>query len=216
MNEREPKDVPLMAYGHSSPERTTITEIVSVVTNEVLKKLQEELAKAGPGDIVRLPEGIDPSQIMQYKPPLAYVKLNVEAAVPYLAYGESAAYDLSACLLREDGRPNTAILPPRNTKAIPTGLALRPPPGHLILICSRSGMALERSIFVANSPGVVDPTYTGEIKVLLYNGGFETYYVKHGDRIAQALVVPYAALPLKEEEALPPTTRGSRGFGSSG
>lgn len=146
---------------------------------------------------------------------LEYVKLHPEAQVPFRAYNESAGYDLSACLLTETGRPNNLIIPPRMTRAISTGLALRPPPGHLILICSRSGMA-QKSIFVSNSPGVVDPDYTGEIKVLLFNGGLESFYVKHEDRIAQALVIPFAKLPLVERVGLSATERGDRGFGSSG
>lgn len=148
-------------------------------------------------------------------PVLTWVRLHPEAAEPFLAYDESAAYDLSLCWLSDTGRPNNIILPPRMTRMFPTGLALRPPPGHLILICSRSGMAM-KSVFVANSPGVIDPTYTGEIKVLLFNGGMDAMHVRHGDRIAQALVVPFASVKLALAEKLPVTSRGDKGFGSSG
>lgn len=148
------------------------------------------------------------------EPALHFKRLHPEAALPFLAYDESAAYDLSACLISDTGRPNNLVISPRATRAVPTGLVLLPPAGHLVLICSRSGMA-SKSIFVANGPGVVDPTYTGEIKILLYNGGFESFYVRHGDRIAQALVVPFATVPIKEIDILPATKRGEKGFGSS-
>lgn len=146
---------------------------------------------------------------------LTYVKLKPEAEVPFLAYNESAAYDLSAHLISDNGRSNNAIVSPRLTRKIGTGLALIPPPGHLILICSRSGMA-KGSVFVTNSPGVVDPTFTGEIEILLYNGGVQSFHVKHGDRIAQALVVPFARVSLFEATSLPNTARGAQGFGSTG
>lgn len=146
---------------------------------------------------------------------LSILRLRPEAQLPFRAYNESAALDLSAFLLNESGRPWTATIAPRSTKLIGTGLALLPPPGHLILICSRSGLAA-RSIFVANAPGVVDPDYTGEIKVALYNGGLEPAYVKHEDRIAQALVVPFIFCALTEVRQFPKTERGNRGFGSSG
>lgn len=146
---------------------------------------------------------------------LSWVKLHPEAQEPFLAYDESAAYDLSACLIADTGRPNTLIVPPRFTRMVTTGIALRPPPGHLALICSRSGMAA-KSIFVANGPGVVDPTYTGEIKILLFNGGLNDHWIRHGDRIAQVLIVPFAAVRLKLVESLSATERGDRGFGSSG
>src|SRR5258705_1268952 len=128
---------------------------------------------------------------------LKYIKLHPEAQVPFLAYDESAAYDLSACLISDIGRPNTAIVSPGLTRKVTTGLALLPPPGHLILICSRSGLAV-KSRFVTNSPGIIDPGYTGEIIILLYNGGVQSHHVKHGDRIAQALVVPFAKAQLIE------------------
>lgn len=143
------------------------------------------------------------------------VRLSKEAHLPSRAYGESAAWDISAMLLNDAGRPFTATLAPNSTRLIGTGLALRPPSGHVILICSRSGLAT-RSIFVANAPGVVDPDYTGEIKVALYNGGMEPHYVKHGDRIAQALILPLLVCEIIERRSLDPTERGERGFGSSG
>lgn len=167
------------------------------VTKEQLEALKQEAI-----DRIRIPQ-------------LEVVRLFPDAQLPHLAYDESAAYDLSAYMLTESGRPNNTVLAPRSTRLVSTGLALRPPPGHLVLICSRSGMA-KRSIFVANAPGVVDPTYTGEIKILLYNGGHTSEYVRHGDRVAQALVVPFAAVKLKEVNELPPTLRGAKGFGSSG
>jgi dUTP pyrophosphatase len=168
-----------------------------------------------PSEITKPPEGAKVADFIIPRPSLQFVKLHEQAQLPFRAYNESAGYDLSACLISDLGRPNTLIIPPRMTRTVSTGLALRPPPGHLILICSRSGMA-QKSVFVSNAPGVVDPDYTGEIKVLLFNGGTESFYVKHEDRIAQALVIPFAALPLQEASSFAETERGNRGFGSSG
>src|SRR5262245_14386982 len=140
--------------------------------------------------------------------------LEKEAIKPSLAYAESAGYDLSAFLLNDAARPMTLTIMPHTTKVIRTGLALRPPPGHIILICSRSGYA-SRGVFVANAPGVVDPDYTGEIKVALFNGSLDPFYVKHRDRIAQAIIVPFIAPVLRPVEDFPITERGSHGFGSS-
>jgi dUTP pyrophosphatase len=69
---------------------------------------------------------------------------------------------------------------------------------------------------VANAPGVIDPDYRGEIKVLLYNGGYRAEYVNHGERVAQLLVIPFNLIPLLEVEALSFTGRDTKGFGSSG
>lgn len=144
---------------------------------------------------------------------IKYLKSGVDA--PVRAYGESAAYDLSAYLLNDVGRGMTITIAPHTTRLIGTGLAMRPPAGHLILICSRSGYA-SRGVFVANAPGVVDPSYTGEIKVALFNGSLDPFYVKHLDRIAQALIMPFAMCELKAVDTFPPTLRGDHGFGSTG
>lgn len=145
---------------------------------------------------------------------LQVYRLHADAELPSRAYEESAAYDLTAYTKR-DGYPLILTIPPQNTKLIGTGIAVRPLPDHLVLICSRSGLAT-RGIFVANAPGVVDPDYTGEIKVALFNGGMEPHYVRHGDRIAQALIVPYCTGRIVEVPPFGETTRGSKGFGSTG
>lgn len=137
------------------------------------------------------------------------------AKLPYRGYDESVGLDLYAYLPRDGGRGGRSIIPPRTTKPIQTGIFVRPPPGHAVLVCSRSGMA-KSSLFVANAPGVVDPDYRGEIIVLLYNGSHETYYVEHEQRIAQMLVVPVPLVEMVEVESFPPTRRGEAGFGSTG
>lgn len=141
--------------------------------------------------------------------------LHRDALPPGRAYDQAAAYDLAACLVTEGGRNYTITIPPHTTRRIPTGIALRPPPGHLVLCCSRSGLAMS-SLFLANAPGVVDPDYTGDISALLFNGGFEPAFIKHHDRIMQVLVVPFHVFPLREVESFPETERGEKGFGSTG
>ena len=62
--------------------------------------------------------------------------------------------------------------------------------------------------------GVIDPDYTGEIKVLLINNSKHYYQVKQGDPIAQ-LILEKAFIPiLTQVEELPITGRGDRGCGS--
>lgn len=123
-------------------------------------------------------------------------KLHPEAIIPTKLTSRSAGLDLYAHLLTEQGRPNTAIVPPRTTRPIPTGIGALVPSANIhetpqlsyyAQVVSRPGMA-GKSLFVANSPGLIDPDYTGEIVVLLYNGSNEAHYVKHGDRIAQLIL----------------------------
>jgi dUTP pyrophosphatase len=144
-------------------------------------------------------------------------KLHPAAKLPVRGTPNSIGLDIHAHTLTETGRENTILIPPRITRLIPTGLVVVPPEGWAIFVCSRSGLAL-KSIFVTNSPGVVDPDYRGELQILLYNGNHESYYVKHQDRIAQ-IVLLATALPLAVAEIggeLAQTVRGTAGFGSTG
>lgn len=146
---------------------------------------------------------------------LEFLRLHPAAKPPIRALPESAAFDVHALLLSETERPIKRMVSTRTTVLIPTGIAVRAPVGHIILVCSRSGYAT-KSVFVANSPGVIDPDYTGEVKVLLYNGGFEPYYVEHEHRIAQLLILPLPSVGAREVKKFPSTVRGTRGFGSTG
>lgn len=147
--------------------------------------------------------------------PLQIKRLAPEVLMPRRGTPNSIGLDVHAFLLSESGRPNTAIIPPRTTRQIPTGLVVVPPDGFAIFVCSRSGLAMG-SIFVTNFPGVVDPDYRGELKVLLYNGHHESYYVKHEDRIAQIVLLPALAPNMQEIQDLSNTLRGEAGFGSTG
>lgn len=148
-------------------------------------------------------------------PSLQIMRLSPEAKLPIRSTQESAGYDIHAFIRTGLGSASHRMVPPNTTIAIPTGLAVRPPPNHVVLVCSRSGLAM-KSIFVANAPGVIDPDYTGELQILLFNGGFESYQVQHENRIAQLLVVPLTLFPLKEVMSVPQTGRGGKGIGSTG
>lgn len=147
---------------------------------------------------------------------LLLLRSDPRVLLPKRGTPHSVGLDLHAFLWTESGRPNNALIPPKSSRAIPTGVVVKPPLGHAVFVCSRSGLAKQHSIFVTNSPGVVDPDYRGEIVVLLYNGGHESYYVQNEDRIAQLVVLGVSVPDVVEVESLEPTERGDQGFGSTG
>ncbi len=148
-------------------------------------------------------------------------KLHPEARLPTAGTPGSIGLDIYAHLLTESGRPNNTMIPSFATRAIPTGLAFCPEPAAELepwtaFICSRSGMA-GNSIFVTNAPGIIDPDYTGELKVLLYNGSHSTVWIQHGDRVGQIVLVKTIYAEAVEAQSAPPkTARGMKGFGSTG
>lgn len=155
-------------------------------------------------------------QAAQQPPKLQFKLLHPSAHLPARSTEGAAGVDIFAFLITGSGKPSKMMVPTRSVRAIPTGLAIHPPSNHVTMICSRSGMAKDRAVFVANAPGIIDPDYTGELLILLYNGGHEPYYVEHNHRIAQILVVPATPHGLEIVTEFPSTSRGASGFGSTG
>ena len=96
-------------------------------------------------------------------------------------------------------------------------MAVAIPPGHAGLVLPRSGLAARHGIALVNAPGLIDPGYRGELRVLLLNTDREQpFEIAPGDRIAQLVLVPLAPAQPLEVEALDETVRGAGGFGSTG
>ncbi len=129
---------------------------------------------------------------------------------PAYASAEAAGLDLHAACEDE------VVLAPGARALIPTGIAVALPPGHEAQLRPRSGLALRHGLTVLNSPGTIDADYRGEIGILLVNQGEAPVTVRRGDRIAQMVVAPIARVAVVEADALPDSTRGADGFGSTG
>ncbi len=100
---------------------------------------------------------------------------------------------------------------------VPTGLAVAIPPGCAGLVLPRSGLAMKHGVSVLNGPGLIDPQYRGELKVLLVNTDPTTpYAIKRGDRIAQLVIQKVEYIEWEEVDELDETQRDTFGFGSTG
>ncbi|MCY3662889.1 MAG: dUTP diphosphatase [bacterium] len=100
---------------------------------------------------------------------------------------------------------------------VPTGLAVAIPEGFAGFVQPRSGLARDHGVTCLNTPGLIDSGYRGELKVLLVNTDpTEPFTVRRGERIAQLVIQPVATAALVEVDELPPSARGSGGFGSTG
>lgn len=146
---------------------------------------------------------------------IKFKRLHPDAILPRRMTAGAIGLDVSAFLLSESGRPNKLMLPPRMTRNVPTGLLIEPPPGHFIIVCSRSGLAMH-SVVVANAPGIIDPDYRGELMVLLFNGGIEAQWIEHEQRIAQIVLLPAVHATPTITTELSSSERGTAGFGSTG
>ncbi len=99
---------------------------------------------------------------------------------------------------------------------IPTGLFFEIPQGYEIQVRPRSGLAAKNGVTVLNTPGTIDSDYRGELKIILINLGKEAFVVNNGERIAQIIVSPVTLADFTITDSLSDTTRGEKGFGSTG
>jgi dUTP pyrophosphatase len=136
-------------------------------------------------------------------------RLTDAATLPKRAHDGDAGLDLHAA--------EAAVLEAGQRASVGTGIAVEIPDGHAGLVLPRSGLAARHGIALVNAPGLIDAGYRGEVRVLLLNTDREEpFEIVPGDRIAQLLVVPFAAAEPLEAVELSVSERGSGGFGSSG
>lgn len=131
-----------------------------------------------------------------------------EEFFPRKAHTSDAAYDIMSI--------GDYIISPGEVKLIPSGFKIQLPHGYEAQIRSRSGNALKRKLFVANSPGTIDSGYRGEVCVLLYNAGREEIEIRRKDKIAQMVICKLPDVELEIAESLDESDRGENGFGSTG
>ena len=140
---------------------------------------------------------------------LRFIKLSDKATLPTRAHDNDSGLDLYS------GEAARIVAGGRVT--VGTGLAVAVPEGLAGLVLPRSGLALKHGVTLVNSPGLIDPGYRGEVRIILLNTDRNTdFQVKPGDRIAQLLLVPTASASPMQADTLDESGRGEAGFGSTG
>ncbi|AUE22552.1 deoxyuridine 5'-triphosphate nucleotidohydrolase [Aeromonas phage Ah1] len=145
-----------------------------------------------------------------------------EWELPAFKSAEAAGIDLRAAI------GETVVLKPGEDIVIPSGLKMDI--GALQLanvfldigvygcILPRSGLGFKHYVRLANTAGVIDSDYHGEIMIKLRNEGTDDLAIVPGDRVVQMVFHLYVkGFELKEvSEFSRNTERGESGFGSSG
>ena len=137
---------------------------------------------------------------------LKVIKLNENAILPVRGSNGAAGYDLHSI--------DNHVLLPGHRAVISTGLTFEFPDGVYGRVAPRSGLAVKHGIQVG--AGVVDPDYTGEVKVVLFNTDQAPFVIKPGYRIAQLILEKFEVHTIEEVGAVTDTERGEGGFGSTG
>ena len=127
--------------------------------------------------------------------------------VPSQKHASDIGYDISSS--------NDVTLKSNEVTLVNTGIAISLPQQCAGFVLPRSGLSTKHKITLINSPGLIDPGYTGELLVPLINHGNVDYEIKVGDRIAQLVLINTNSVNFKVVDALPETDRSSGGFGST-
>jgi len=135
-----------------------------------------------------------------------------EIPLPTYATDGAAAMDLRACL------SEAVTVLPRETVFIPSGIAISiHDPNLVALLMPRSGLGIKHGIVLANTIGVIDSDYQGEIGIGIHNRGQAAYTIEPGERICQMMFVPVSRVALEVVEGFSQeSARGSGGFGHTG
>lgn len=166
--------------------------------------------------------------------PLLVKKIKGRADLDFPRYESefAAGFDLRASF---QDRDMEYTLLAGHTVNIGCGFSFGIPRGYQLEIRPRSGLAIKFGVTILNSPGTIDSDYTGEIVLMLCrpimnysydarlpkeerrNTNFSApFTIKHGDRIAQAVLTPTIKADIRPADELPSTIRGENGLGSTG
>jgi dUTP pyrophosphatase len=133
-------------------------------------------------------------------------RLTYTSTLPTRGSAHAVGYDLYAS---ED-----YLIPHGTRMIVNTGIAIVIPKNCYGRIAPRSSLAVKHGIQVG--AGVIDPDYTGEVKVVLFNQGQDDFKISVGDRIAQLVLERCETPDVREVLTIDETARGAGGFGSTG
>jgi dUTP pyrophosphatase len=138
--------------------------------------------------------------------PIGFMKLVSTATIPTKAHDDDLGFDLYTS--------EAVSIPPQSLVKIPTGIAVQFPKGIGGIFKERSGLSIKTSLEIR--AGVIDPQYTGELIIIMYNPTSTYHSFPVGTKIAQMMLVQSIPAIAAEVTSLHDTTRADRGFGSSG
>lgn len=133
-------------------------------------------------------------------------RLREDAKIPHYAHPGDAGLDLYAA--------ESVTLAPNARAAVPTGIAMEIPEGHVGLIWDKSGLSVKHGLKTLG--GVVDSGYRGEVLVGIINLSDDEYTIRKGEKVAQMIIQRKETIVIEEAEELSDTSRGEGGFGSTG
>ncbi len=147
------------------------------------------------------------------------MKVEIQRANPNLPLPQYATPGSAGMDLRANIKINQ-LLAAGATGMVPSGITIHMKSSSIAaMILPRSGLGYRHGIVMANTIGLIDSDYQGELQIPLWNRSDQNYIIAPYERIAQLVFVSVHQVELVEIDAaaqVPPTARGAGGFGSTG
>ena len=171
---------------------------------------------------------------------LKYFKMYEDVVVPEFATEGSACFDIHAhipdgCSFvvydmsnnkierkpewydKEHGPKLSIRIAPAERVLVPTGIIFDIPENHSVRLHTRSSISLKLGLTMPNGEGIIDSDYYHQTFVMLHNASADEVIIKHGDKIAQAELIPNLDYCIEETMDVPEQkTSRVGGFGSTG
>lgn len=136
------------------------------------------------------------------------IKIDNKGCEPLKKHRTDAGHDLRL------NQP-TVTISPGQTILLHTGVTVEIPSGYAGFVVPRSSLG-SKGLNLANTVGVIDSDYRGEIMVPMVNRSESQIKIEKYDRFAQLIIIPVFIGKLRVTGTLTDTTRGTGGFGSTG
>ncbi len=138
------------------------------------------------------------------------LRIVADGQVPMYGTEGAAGFDLYC------NNSEPIVAKPGEMVKVPTGLKMEIPEGYFGAVYPRSSAGIKLRISLANTTGIIDSDYRGEIKIFVVNEGDEDLIISKGDRLVQMVIQPYLQVNIQVVDQLDDTQRGSDGIGSTG
>jgi dUTP pyrophosphatase len=140
-------------------------------------------------------------------------ELHKEIGIPKYAYPGDAGFDLPIVLSKDDMKNGSQIIWPNERGILHTGMIFEFPVGYHGRIIHRS--SCEKNYRLRVIEGIIDD-YRGQVLIQVANQNTCQVIVKHGNRLAQMVILPNSGFNIAYSDVLRVSKRNNSGFGSSG
>lgn len=156
------------------------------------------------------------------------IQLDPGASIPTRAHETDVGYDVTSCtftVVHKNGMRTLCTTKEHIVEAgdcfcssyieIDTGIHITPPAGYFFELVPNSRQA-KTTVIWGNSIGVIDPTYTGSIKIIIKQAVYaDLARYLPGNVVGQLILRPLLTATFEQVDKLDSTERGDGGFGST-